>query len=59
MNWHQTGKKDYLTIVFVFDFDFDFDKMIIHSSIIIAYENKLERTLKTVFSTGVIDHLKK
>ena len=46
-------KKDYLTIVF------DFDKMIIHSSIIIGYENKLERTLKTVFSVGVIDHLKK
>lgn len=53
VNWHETGKKNYLTIVF------DFDKMIIHSSIIIGYENKPERTLKTVFSTGVIDHLKK
>lgn len=53
INWHETGLKDYLTIVF------DFKKMVVHSSIIIGYENKPERTLKTVFLTGVIDHLKK
>lgn len=53
VNWHETGIKDYLTIVF------DFEKMMVHSSIIIGYENKPERTLKTVFLTGVIDHLKK
>lgn len=53
VNWHETGIKDYLTIVF------DFEKMIVHSSIIIGYENKPERKLKTVFLTGVIDHLKK
>jgi len=53
VNWHETGIKDYLTIVF------DFEKMMVHSSIIIGYENKPERKLKTVFLTGVIDHLKK
>ena len=53
VNWHETGIKDYLTIVF------DFEKMMIHSSIIVGYENKPERRLKTVFLTGVIDHLKK
>ena len=53
VNWHETGIKDYLTIVF------DFEKMIVHSSIIIGYENKPERPLKTVFLTGVIDHLSK
>ncbi|MBJ2175172.1 hypothetical protein JBL43_13040 [Aureibaculum sp. A20] len=53
VNWHETGKKDYLTIVF------DFEKMIVHSSIIIGYENKPARTLKTVFSSGIIDHLNK
>ena len=53
VNWHETGIKDYLTIVF------DFEKMMIHSSIIVGYENKPERKLRTVFSTGVIDHLKK
>lgn len=52
INWHETGIKDYLTIVF------DFDKMIVHSSIIIGYENKPERPLKTVFKSGIIDHLK-
>ncbi|KAA5827646.1 hypothetical protein FPF71_02055 [Algibacter amylolyticus] len=52
VNWHETGIKDYLTIVF------DFEKMVVHSSIIIGYENKPERPLKTVFLTGVIDHLK-
>ncbi|WP_339709354.1 MoaF C-terminal domain-containing protein [uncultured Kriegella sp.] len=52
VNWHETGIKDYLTIVF------DFEKMIVHSSIIIGYENKPERTLKTVFRSGIIDHLK-
>lgn len=52
VNWHEKGIKDYLTIVF------DFEKMIVHSSIIIGYENKPERTLKTVFKSGIIDHLK-
>lgn len=52
INWHEIDKKDYLTIVF------DFDKMIVHSSILIGYENKPERTLKTVFRSGIIDHLK-
>ncbi|MBM1108218.1 hypothetical protein JQC67_18845 [Aurantibacter crassamenti] len=51
VNWHETGIKDYLTIVF------DFDKMVVHSSIIIGYENNPDRKLKTVFLTGVIDHL--
>ena len=53
INWYEIGIKDYLTIVF------DFDKMVVHSSIIIGYENKPERTLKTVFRSGIIDHLKK
>ncbi|MCK0132631.1 hypothetical protein MWU59_14075 [Flavobacteriaceae bacterium F08102] len=53
INWHETSIKDYLTIVF------DFDKMTVHSSVIIGYENKPERTLKTVFMSGIIDHLKK
>lgn len=53
INWHETEKKDYLTLIF------DFEKMIVHTSIIVGYENKPERPLKTVFLTGVIDHLKK
>ncbi|WPR71305.1 MoaF C-terminal domain-containing protein [Flavobacterium sp. NG2] len=53
VNWHETGIKDYLTIVF------DFERMVVHSSIIVGYENKPERTLKTVFQRGIIDHLKK
>ncbi|MGM5471316.1 MoaF-related domain-containing protein [Flavobacteriaceae bacterium LMO-SS05] len=53
INWHETGIKDYLTLVF------DFEKMTVHSSVIIGYENKPERPLKTVFLSGVIDHLKK
>ena len=52
VNWHEKGKKDYLTIVF------DFEKMIVHSSLIIGYENKPERKLRTAFSSGIIDHLK-
>ncbi|MBP1841139.1 MoaF-related domain-containing protein [Formosa algae] len=52
INWHETGKKDYLTLVV------DFEKMIVHSSIIVGYENQPERPLKTVFLTGIIDHLK-
>ncbi|MBU2946657.1 MoaF-related domain-containing protein [Zobellia uliginosa] len=52
INWHETGKKDYLTIVL------DFEKMLVHSSIIVGYENRPERTLKTVFRSGIIDHLK-
>ncbi|PQJ71967.1 MoaF-related domain-containing protein [Polaribacter butkevichii] len=53
VNWHETGKKDYLTVVL------DFEKMIVHTSIIIGYVNKAERPLKTVFKSGIIDHLKK
>lgn len=53
VNWHEKGIKDYLTIIF------DFEKMILHSSIIIGYENKPERKLKTVFQSGIIDHLLK
>ncbi|WP_246900255.1 MoaF C-terminal domain-containing protein [Arenibacter sp. F20364] len=53
INWHETEINDYLTIVF------DFEKMMVHSSIIIGYANKPERTLKTVFRSGIIDHLKK
>ena len=53
INWHETDKKDYLTVVL------DFEKMLVHSSIIIGYENKPERKLKTVFSSGIIDHLKR
>ena len=52
INWHEVDKKDYLTLVF------DFEKMLMHSSIIVGYENKPERTLKTVFKSGIIDHLK-
>ncbi|AWV96758.1 MoaF-related domain-containing protein [Arcticibacterium luteifluviistationis] len=52
INWHETGINDYLTIVF------DFEKMIVHSSIIIGYKNNPERPLKTVFRSGIIDHLK-
>ncbi|MCL7764697.1 hypothetical protein MPF19_14830 [Polaribacter sp. Z014] len=53
VNWHEIGLKDYLTIVF------DFDKMLMHSSIIVGYQNKPERTLRTVFTSGIIDHLKR
>lgn len=53
INWHEIDKKDYLTIIF------DFEKMLVHSSIIVGYENKPERTLKTAFSSGIIDHLQK
>jgi len=53
VNWHETGLKDYLTFVF------DFEKMIVHNSVMIGYENKPERTLKTMFKSGIIDHLKK
>ncbi|MBC8769861.1 hypothetical protein H4O18_17815 [Arenibacter sp. BSSL-BM3] len=52
INWHEIDKKDYLTLVF------DFDKMLVHSSIIVGYENKPERNLITVFKSGIIDHLK-
>ncbi|MCM4152925.1 hypothetical protein DHD05_15135 [Arenibacter sp. N53] len=52
INWHETDKRDYLTLVF------DFEKMLVHSSIIVGYENRPERTLKTVFKSGIIDHLK-
>ncbi|MCM4158251.1 hypothetical protein, partial [Gramella sp. AN32] len=52
INWQETDKKDYLTLVF------DFEKMLMHSSIIVGYENKPERPLKTVFKSGIIDHLK-
>tara|TARA_R110002033_G_C3824729_1_gene233389 strand:- start:96 stop:545 length:450 start_codon:yes stop_codon:yes gene_type:complete len=52
MNWHETDIKDYLTLVF------DFEKMLVHNSVIIGYENRPERTLKTVFKSGIIDHLK-
>ncbi|NIJ45634.1 hypothetical protein FHR24_002102 [Wenyingzhuangia heitensis] len=51
VNWHETEIKDYLTIVF------DFNKMTIHSSIIVGYENKPNRKLRTVFKSGIIDHL--
>ena len=51
MNWHETDIKDYLTLVF------DFEKMLVHNSVIIGYENKPVRTLKTVFKSGIIDHL--
>lgn len=53
VNWHEVGLKDYLTIVF------DFNTMVVHSSIIVGYENNPKRTLKTVFRSGIIDHLKK
>ncbi|MCW2118073.1 MoaF-related domain-containing protein [Flavobacterium sp. 7A] len=53
INWHEVDKKDYRTIVF------DFEKMTMHSSIIVGYENKPERTLKTVFKSGAVDHLKR
>lgn len=53
INWHETGLSDYLTIVF------DFEKMIVHSSLIIGYKNKPERPTKTVFRSGIIDHLKR
>ncbi|MDO6516945.1 MoaF-related domain-containing protein [Zobellia uliginosa] len=52
VSWHETGLKDYLTLVF------DFDKMLMHNSIIIGYQNKPERRLKTISQSGIIDHLK-
>ncbi|SIS67875.1 hypothetical protein SAMN05421766_103324 [Zobellia uliginosa] len=51
VSWHETGLKDYLTLVF------DFDKMLMHNSIIIGYQNKPERRLKTISQSGIIDHL--
>jgi|TARA_B110000263_G_C15252227_1_gene484684 hypothetical protein len=53
LNWHETDKKDYLTVVF------DFKNMVVYNSIIIGYENNPERPQKTVFLGGIIDHLKK
>lgn len=52
VNWHEIGLKDYLTFVF------NFDTMVVHATVLVGYENKPERTLKTSFKTGVIDHLK-
>ncbi|OWW24994.1 hypothetical protein B4Q04_14180 [Zobellia sp. OII3] len=52
VSWHETGLKDYLTLVF------DFDKMLMHNSIIIGYRNKPERRLKTILQSGIIDQLK-
>lgn len=51
LNWHETGLKDYLTLVF------DFRNMTVYSSIIIGYENNPDRPRRTTFDAGIIDHL--
>lgn len=53
INWHETGIKDYLTLVL------DFDNMTVYSSMIIGYENNPERPRRTTFDSGIIDHLKR
>jgi hypothetical protein len=53
MNWHETGLKDYLTLVF------DFKNRVVYSSVIIGYENNPDRPRKTAFDGGIIDHLKR
>ena len=53
VNWHETGIKDYLTLVL------DFKHMTVYSSIIIGYENNTERPRRTTFDSGIIDHLKR
>ncbi len=53
VNWHETGIKDYLTLVL------DFKHMTVYSSIIIGYENNPERPRRTTFDSGIIDHLKR
>ena len=53
MNWHETGLKDYLTLVF------DFKNMVVYSSVIIGYENNPDRPKRTAFDGGIIDHLKR
>ena len=52
MNWHETGIKDYLTLVL------NFKNMTVYSSIIIGYENNPDRPRRTTFDSGIIDHLK-
>lgn len=51
VNWHETELKDFLTFVY------DFEKMLVHNSVIIGYENKPERKRRTMFKAGIIDHL--
>lgn len=53
VNWHETELKDYLNLIF------DFNNMVVHGSVIIGYENKPERPLRTMFKSGIIDHLKR
>ncbi|MGQ1788486.1 MoaF-related domain-containing protein [Saccharicrinis sp. GN24d3] len=53
MNWHETGLKDYLTLVF------NFKNMTVYSSVIIGYENNPDRPRRTAFDGGIIDHLKR
>lgn len=53
INWHETGLKDYLTLVF------DFKNMTVYSSVIIGYENNPERPTRTAFDGGIIDHLQR
>lgn len=53
VNWHETGIKDYLTLVL------DFKHMTVYSSIIIGYENNPDRPRRTTFDAGIIDHLKR
>jgi hypothetical protein len=53
INWHETGLKDYLTLVF------DFKNMTVYSSVIIGYENNPDRPRRTAFEGGIIDHLKR
>ena len=52
VSWHETDLKDYLTLVF------DFKTLTVHNSIIIGYQNKPERKLRTISQSGIIDHLK-
>ena len=53
VSWHETDLKDYLTLVF------DFEHMVMHNSVILGYENKPERKLRTRFQSGIIDHLRR
>ncbi|WP_430937340.1 MoaF-related domain-containing protein [Saccharicrinis sp. 156] len=53
VNWHETGLKDYLTLVF------NFKNMTVYSSVIIGYANNPDRPRRTAFDGGIIDHLKR
>jgi hypothetical protein len=53
VNWHETGKKDYMTFIF------DFKNMVMYNSVILGYENNPDRPRRTLFNDGIIDTMKR